>query len=461
MTTTMIHADQLIRHAHIISMDQQRRIFLDGAIAIHDGRIAAIGPDRELSSSVEPSQELDVHGAVVHPGFVDAHAHTGLDLIRGLMGDNSANWAAVENPFWASMSRDDEYLGAQLACMEMVANGTTLYCDTGSSFALDATVEAIQAVGMRGIPGHYIADQGDEIQGQTMPTAKCLERLEEQVERYPFRSGATVRCAVTLSGMTSVSDELLAGAKALAERRGVPMIMHQSWSEEEVAHAQAQFGKRPVEHLGDVGVLGSNLTLIHMIHLDQREVELVARSGTRVVHCPAASIRRAMGAIRVGRIPEMLEAGVVVGLGSDGHSGKHDLARQAYLAATLHREKRGVMPTIAASTAMEMITVNSATALGMQNEVGSLEVGKYADIVIRGLDGPECRPRFRNPVSNLVYYSLSRTVDTVLISGKVVFEHGNFTGFEVVDMYRRLDSRCAAIETQLKVDRGEDWPTIE
>ena len=461
MNTAQPKVDLLLRHGQIVTMDAQRRILVDGAIAIQDGRIVAVGPDSEVAQSVKASQVRQLGGALVHPGFVDAHVHTGMDIIRGLMGDSSPDWTAVEGPFLTSRTPEDEYLSALLACMEMVANGATTYSDTGSSSDLDATVKAIEVVGMRGIPGHYIADISGELEGSDTATQKCLERLADQLQRFPFHAGGRVRCAVTLGGMNTASDRLLVEAKALADRHRVPMIMHQSWSEEEVAEAQSRYGKRPVEHLADLGILAPNLTLIHMIHVDEREVELVAESGACVVHCPGAAIRRAMGAIRVGRFPEMLLAGVPVALGSDGHSGKHDIPRQAYLAATLHREFRGAVPVIAAETALEMATLHGARVLGMQDEVGSLEVSKRADLVIHQLDRPELRPRFRDPVSNLVLYALSRTVDTVFVDGEIILDGGKFVRFDAQAAYAQLDSRAAALEEKIGVRDATAWPLIE
>jgi cytosine/adenosine deaminase-related metal-dependent hydrolase len=225
--------------------------------------------------------------------------------------------------------------------------------------------------------------------------------------------------------------------------------MHQSWVEEEVTASRKRYGKRPVEHLADLGLLDRNVTLVHMIRVDPREIALVAAAETCVIHCPGASIRRGLGAVREGKFPEMLGAGITVALGSDGHSGKHDVARQAFLAATLFREFRGEMPTISAQTAFEMATVNGARAIGMEAEVGSIEVGKQADLVIHRSDRPESRPRFRNPISNLVYHTLAQTVDMVLVGGEVILEGGRFTRFDQDAVYDQLDATARDLEEQL------------
>lgn len=442
-------------------MDQERRIFADGAIAVDAGLVVAVGRDHDIASHFRGKQERDLAGAIVHPGYVDAHAHTGLDLIRGLTPDGTRDWTGVEDPFFAALAPERERLATLLACMEMVANGITTYADTGSSLDLAATVDAIETVGMRGIPGQFIADLPLEVEGLHRPLDECLQRLRNQIARYPRSPQTRVHCAVSIAGMGTCSDDLLVASKAMADETGLPLLMHQSWGSDEVEASLARTGKRPVEHLSDLGLLDRNVTLVHMIHVNPDEIALVAQAGTSVVHCPGASIRRAMGAVRSGTFPDMLQAGIVVALGSDGHSGKHDVARQAFLAATLHREVRDAIPTISAETALEMATVSGAQAVGMERRVGSLEPGTYADAVIHRLDRPETRPRFRNPVQNLVYHALGQTVDTVLVEGEFIFENGSFTRFNQEEVYRQLDDTARTLEDELApVWRECAWPVL-
>jgi cytosine/adenosine deaminase-related metal-dependent hydrolase len=311
------------------------------------------------------------------------------------------------------------------------------------------------------MPGHIVSDVPGEIEAVFAPTEVCLRRLEDQLARYPFASAGKVRSVVSLNGMGTCSDRLLREAKALADRHRAPMIMHQSWDAGEVRAAWEQHRRRPIEHLADQGILGPNVALVHMIHLDEREVELVASTGASVVHCPAASMRRSMGAVRVGRFPELLEAGANVCLGSDGFSGKRDVARQAYLAAVAFREMRGEMPVITAETALEMATINGARALGLGEEVGSLEVGKRADLVIHRLDRPEVHPRLKDPVDGLVYFRQSATVDTVLVDGEAVLEGGRFTRFDAERAYAEIDAAAAGIEAYLGPTRFSAWPLVE
>lgn len=457
----MIKADLLLRHGRLVTMDAERAILPDGAIAIGGGRIVAVGLDREIAPRVDALTIRDLGGAIVHPGLIDAHAHTGTDLVRGLLPE-TREFGIVEYPFSSTRTREEEYLSALLACMEMVTSGTTLYCDTGQSFSLEATVEAIEKVGMRGMPGYFLADERipqdrdyDRYFSPTKPVEECLAKLEEQIRRYPFHGDGRVRCVATLQGSGTASDALLIGTKALAQREQVPMIMHQSWSQGEIEKCESQTGKRPLEHFADLGLLGPDLTLVHMIQASEREIELVRQAQTSIVHCPNAAIRRAMGVIRVGRFPEMLQAGICVALGSDGWSGRHDVTRQAYLAASMFGEFRNQVPTITAETALEMATVHGARALGMQNEVGSLAVGRRADIVVHSVDRPG--PLTDNPVPNLVFYTQSSSVNTVFVDGEAIFDEGRFTRFDAAAALQLINQAAAARARTIGI-HGGTWP---
>ena len=459
----MRKVDLLVRHGQVLTMNGQRHIYADGAIAIRDGHIKAIGPDRQVASEMDAESVRDVAGALIHPGFVDAHVHPTMDIMRGLVPESfdvDRMWSDIEKPFFAGKTLEEEYCACLLSAMDMVANGSTLFADTGGCFDLDACVRAINKVGMRGLPGYSLRDVHMGLDRHYTPTDQCLDKLRDQMSRYPFHSDLPVRCVVELGGQGKATDRLLVEAKALADEQDVPMIMHQSWGEVEVAESMQKHGKRPIEHLADLGILGPNLTLVHMIPVDDREIELVAQSGACVVHCPAAAAKHAMGVFRMGRFPEMLKAGITVALGSDGTNGRHDVPRMAYLAALMFKEVRAQLPMITAHTALEMATIHGARALGMQDEVGSLEVGKRADIVIHTLDRPEPHPRF-DPVENLVYFSLSRTVDTVIVGGEIIYDHGQFTLIDADQAYARIDACGESVKNRIGTKVPSPWPVIE
>jgi cytosine/adenosine deaminase-related metal-dependent hydrolase len=198
-----------------------------------------------------------------------------------------------------------------------------------------------------------------------------------------------------------------------------------------------------------------------MIQLDDAEVDLVAQTGTRVVHCPNASFRRGKGAIRVGKFPELFEKGATLALGSDGMGGKRDMARQMHLAATAQREVRDQYPIFTGEQVLEMATLGGAHALSLAGEIGSLERGKRADVVIHTVDRPEAHPRWADPVDNLVFYGQTATVDTVLVDGEVVLEGGRFTRFDASDAYRKIDAEAERFEDLLGRRAFATWPIVD
>ena len=373
------------------------------------------------------------------------------------------DWSAIDNAFYGPKGPDGDYAGTLLSSMEMIRNGTTTFCDTGSSRILERTAQAIEQVGIRGIPGHLIFDvlAEPDMEPLVTSTEEALARIERQVAAYPFKGPGRVWCAVTLSGMGVSTDRLLRLAHALAAEQSVPMVMHQSWGAGEVKASLEQFGKRPLFHLEDLGILGPNLTLVHMIQLDDAEVDLVARTGTRVVHCPNASFRRGKGAIRVGRFPELVAAGATVALGSDGMGGKRDMARQMHLAATAQREVRDQYPIFTGEQVLEMATLGGARALSLEDEIGSLEVGKRADVVIHTVDRPEAHPRWADPVDSLVFYGQTASVDTVLVDGETVLENGRFTRFDASEAYRTIDAEAERFENLLGRRAFATWPIVD
>lgn len=383
---------------------------------------------------------------------MDAHVHVEIQFIRGII-PNSYSYEEtmpLQQAYFSGITPEERHLATLLACMEMASNGTTTFADTAG--LSPEAVQAVETVGIRGILGESLSDQKDK------STDECLARLEELIKQYPPRSGRHVWTAMCLTGLGSASDRLLIGAKALSHRYQVPLYMHQSWTEQEVEDCKARTGLRPIEHYSKLGILGPNLTLVHMIHVDKREAELLAESDTNVVHCPGPSMRHGLGAIRNGLFPEMLSKGVNVALGSDAaFRNSFDIGQVAYVVASFNKEVRG-KAVITAEMALEIATINGACALGVAGEVGSIKVGKRADIVIHTLDAPETHP-LHVPVNDLVYVMQSQTVDTVLVDGKPILEGGKLTDIDTLKIYEKIDEVSRNIAERLGL--RPRWPVVK
>lgn len=448
-------ADILITHATVITMDEGRRILHDAAVSISDGAIADIGPSADLEARFPAAETIDAAGAIVHPGFVDAHAHLSQHLGRSTIPDR---WPEAREhdqwlPYWLNLTEADDHLSSLLGALEMARNGTTTFCDLGGRHRAELNAGAAAAVGLRGLVSEICWDRPPHPDVGTGDTAECLRRLERQLVALPRDGGARVFAGVGLPGMGTASDELLVGAMALARQHGVVCYFHQSFADADVSAYLAQTGgSSAVAHLAELGILGPDLTLIHMVHAEEDEVALLSETGTNVVHCPAASIRSAVGASRFGRFPEMAAAGVNVALGSDSgnYSDAFDIGRQAYLAATIHAEARGEPAPITSMQALEMATIGGATALGLADQIGSLEVGKRADIVVREYAHPSLRPGL-DPVKTLVYGAQSAGVAAVLVDGMPIVRDGRVVTVDETTAYREIDAAARSLYERMGV----------
>ena len=434
------------------------------------GRITvAVGRSADLRSAFAPNRTIDARGGVVQPGFIDCHTHVSQHLGRGSIPDSWPEEREHEQwlPYWLNLTRDDARASAILACLEMVRNGTTTFCDLGGRFEAELNAAAADEVGVRGIVTEVCWDTPPEPEVATGDTDACLAQLERIVAALPFRgpgtSGARSWGGVGIPGMGTASDRLIQGAKSIADRHGLVFYMHQSFGEPDTERfSDHAGGLTACAYLAELGVLDDRLQLIHMIRTDAGEVPLLAAAGTHIVHCPAASTRVGMGVSRVGQFPEMLAAGVNVALGSDSgnYSDFYDVGRQAYLAATIHREARGIMPTISAEQALEMATINGAGAIGCADWLGSLEPGKQADIVIHRPDRPEWRPGV-DPVNSLVYSAQSVAVDTVLVGGEAILDGGRFTRLDEAAELEAISRAARALNMRSGYRIDHRWPVTD
>ncbi|MBL9216068.1 MAG: amidohydrolase family protein [Opitutaceae bacterium] len=454
-------ADLLVQHGVVLTMDGERRVFRDGAVAVAGGVILEVGPAARLQAAYRAARVIDARGGVVQPGFVDSHVHLSHHLDRGMIPDVWPESREHEHwlPYWRALTPRDAYLSALLACLEMLRNGTTTFSDMSGRHAVETRVRAVREVGLRGAVTEICWDLPPHPSVGIGGTRACVRALERIVDAYPRKPGSLVWGAVNFSGMGRATDKLIVAAKALARSRGLTMAMHQSFGRRDVAAFGQRGARSAIAHLHDLGVLGPDLALVHMIHVDAREAELLRRTGTHVIHCPGASVRTGMGASRHGRFPEMLRRGINVALGSDSgnYSDFLDVGRQAYLAATVHREAKGEMPTISAHQALEMATRNGARALGLGDEIGSLEPGKRADLVIHGRGRPEWHP-MGDVVNTLVYSAQSVGVDTCIVEGRVVLEGGRSTLVDEEEILARVDRAAHRLYRRMGWTTPSPWP---
>jgi cytosine/adenosine deaminase-related metal-dependent hydrolase len=417
-------------------------VIRDATIVIDGDRLAAVGASTDVAVTFPPAPTdivFDGSGLGATPGFVDTHVHLSETLTRARIPDRLATRAWVFHwimPFYGRLTPDDERASVKLAASEMLRSGTTCFLDMGALNDPRLTVPVLDAIGIRAITGRHAADvrppevppgwSTEMMDHHFFPDARsALAELEACVRELDGAANGRVRCWVNIQGKEPCSVELHVGARELAERLGVGTSYHIASTAEEARSVEHRYGRTPIARIAERGGLGPNLVVAHATAATPEEVDLLAEHGTKVAFCPGAALKLAKGATRIGRYPEMLEAGVTVGLGTDGvsASGNLDLKRQMYLAAGLFKDARMDATVLGAAQALRMATIDGARVLGMDGDIGSLEAGKKADLVLFNVGHAEWMP-LGDPVQSLVWSATSASVAETWVDGRRLFAHG-------------------------------------
>ena len=447
----------------VLTMDPERRIIRDGSILIEDRRIAAVGTAAELATR-RADRVIDAREMVVAPGLVNSHMHVSYaHAVRGIFPDSLDPGVYLGHVFalQAAMTEEDEYHTSLLAITELLRYGTTCFLDPGSTKFLDACLGAYEQAGCRIVVGAQVVDQPNPINLPVMATGEALALVEDTIRRFDHRLDGRVRAwAMPFSG-DYASPELLVGAKRLADRYGTGLTLHQANGPASVRASLARSGKRPIEHLADLGVLGPNVLLAHVIDLDDRELDAMARTGTKAVMAPPAALKMGTGMTRLGKLPEMLARGIPVSLATDAGNNSNllDTHRAMYLAAVLYKDARQTTRVIPAETALELATINGAVCLGLEREIGSIEPGKQADLVLYDTRRPEWRSLL-NPVNALVYAADGRSVHTVLVDGRIVVEAGRPTFVDEGALIDRVQAIGERLLARTGIRFAPAWPVV-
>jgi len=340
--------------------------------------------------------------------------------------------------------------------VSMLRTGTTCFLEAGTILALDPVFEALHETGIRGRIGRWMLDRAFAGEDQAALTDQALRLLEDELVRYP--GGQRLAAWPLLIGHNTITDALWQGAKALADAHGAGISAHMSPVEGDPDWYLAHTGRRPVEHLAALGVLGPNLALTHMVHVDAAELALLAESGTNVIHCPGAALKGGFGTTGLGRFPEMAAAGVNLLLGTDG-ADHADLMCVGRLMAGLFKDARRDRALFPASAVLEMTILNGARALGLDAEIGSLEVGKKADLVLHDTDRPEWRPLL-DYVAQLVWSADGRGVHSVWVDGRRVVENFRCTLIDEDRLYAEAQAAAISITKRSGLPRLSPWPVV-
>jgi 5-methylthioadenosine/S-adenosylhomocysteine deaminase len=407
--------DLIVIGGTIVTMDGARTIYDDGAVVVKSDTIVAVGPRTELESKYVASQMIDAKGSLVLPGFINGHTHVPMTLFRGLHDDVTLNDWLYKYIFPAEKKNvNEEFVrwGTRLAAAEQIRGGVTTFADM--YYFEDAVAEETKAAGMRGVLGETFIDFPAP---DNKNEAEMLVYTEKFLKKW--QGDPLIQAAVAPHSIYTCSRKTLQDATALARKYHAPILIHTAEMKKEWDDSQKQNGMSPVQYLDKIGVLGPDVVSAHCIYVDEADEKTLAQRQVGCVHNPSSNMMLASG---VSPVAEMRAAGVAVGLGTDGPAGSNndlDLMEEMDLAAKLAKITKMDPLALNAKAVVEMATIDGARALHMEKEVGSLEAGKKADLILISLDEPNAVPMY-DVYAQLAYALKGSDVETVVIAGRVV-----------------------------------------
>ncbi len=428
----MQEVDLIISGDRALLMDESYASVENAAVAVLSDRIAAIGPISSIEQKFAAQRRVHVDGGLILPGLINCHTHAAMTCFRGIADDMELmDW--LKNYIFPAEARNLNpsvvYWGSLLACAEMIKSGTTTFCDM--YIFEDETAQAAKEAGMRCLIGEVLFD---------FPSPSCqtpaegllyTRRLVKKWQDHPL-----VGILVTPHSLYTCSRDLLSDAGLLAHEYGLTIGIHLLENAGELAELKAKLGKSPVSFLKDLQLLNEKLLAFHCVCLSPEDIRLFSQHDCKVSHNPSSNMKLASG---VAPVPDMLKAGLTVGLGTDGCASNNslDMIREMSIAAKLHKVHRLDPTVLDAKTMVHMATLGGAKALGMEALVGSLEVGKQADLIVIDMKKPHLTPVY-NEYSHLVYAASGADVHTVVIAGRPVMENRRLLTIDENDIMQEV-----------------------
>lgn len=420
----MIQGKKVVINGGVVVPMVRDREWYKGHVAVENGTISDLGKDHRADSSADELQ-LDAKNCLVLPGFVQGHVHVVQSLLRHQAdGLELLDWLRNRTwPYEAALSGDEVEVAAELGIAELLAGGTTTALDLGTTHDHDRIFTAAARMGIRMVSGKTHMDIGDGVpKGLLEDCEQSLSDAAELGDRWHGAEGGRLRYAVAPRFALSCSRRLLEGCVELARERGWMLHSHASENQDEVAIVRELTGLANIEYLDQVGLTGQDVVLAHGVHLSEDEIQLLARTGTRICHCPGANLKLASG---IADIPRLIDAGVPLALGADGPPCNNRLSvfHEMSLAGSLHNVRHGPK-AVDPWTVLALATRDGAQALHLGDRVGTLEIGKAADVVVVDVSSWSCLPG-GDPASLIVYGASAAHVRHVLVDGRVVVHNGS------------------------------------
>jgi 5-methylthioadenosine/S-adenosylhomocysteine deaminase len=432
---------QLIRDVTVVTVNPAREIFQNVSIVVEQNRISAIEYEKQLPRR-KYDEIIDARGLVLIPGFIQTHVHLCQTLFRGLADDlELLDWLCTKIfPFEAAHNERSMYYSALLGITELFSSGTTTILDMGSIQHETEVIRAIGETGLRAFVGKAMMDVNDLYPKLRESTAEAVTSTRQLAERWHNSYDGRIKYAVAPRFVLSCSDALLHDTHAMLEHfPGMLFHTHASENKSEIQKVRERSGMENIEFLNHLGLLSGRSCLAHCIHLNDTEIDILGQTGTHVAHCPSSNLKLGSG---IARIPTYLQRNINVSLGADGAPCNNtlDMFQEMRLASLLQKPFYGPA-ALPAQTIFEMATIHGARALGLQQEIGSIEVGKKADLVLLDLNrvSHPVNPA-KNLYSAIVYSGSPADVHSVMIDGRWVYRNRSLVQIDEENVRYKAES---------------------
>lgn len=461
----------LFKNATIVTVDPDRRIIQDGAIAVEGSRIAGVGKREDILQQFPDDKEhVDLKGKVVIPGLINTHVHQSQSLIRGCADDMALiEW--LMDRVWVlqgNYDEDDGRISAELCILEMLKSGTTAFVETmlAGRYGFDGIAKVVESSGIRAALSKIVMDvtkyaeesEGSMYKGMVEEREASFQEALDMYDKWEGKADDRIQVWFGPRPPGGTSSDLLKEMMEAANQRGMGVDIHLAEVKDDVAYMRNSFNMTPIEYCESVNMVGPRVLLIHCVQLQSDDIKRLAKTGTNVTHNPVCNAKLASG---IAPIAEMLGAGVNVGLGTDGgpSNNSYDMINDMRWASYLQKVKLDDETVMPVETVMEMATLNGAKILGWEDRIGSIEVGKQADFVALDMDKPHLTPA-PDPVSTIVCSANGGDVDTVVIGGKIVVEGRKVLTMDEERILAEANERVRKVYERAGIHYGPRWPVV-
>ncbi|MBQ2027954.1 MAG: amidohydrolase [Clostridia bacterium] len=447
----------LLKNGYVVTMDPEKGVLTRGYVLVEDDLIKAVESGEAPAGIFD--EVIDCDGKIIMPGLINTHVHTSQQLGRGLGDDvNLLTWLHDRIwPYESNMTEDDSYISTLLCCAEQIKAGCTMFAEPGGQF-VSGMARGVAEAGIRGKLANSIMDCGEGLpKNWVHSTDEEIARTVEDIKNFHNTADGRVQVWFGLRTIFNNSDELILRSKEMADRYGVGVHMHVAEVKDEVEYLKAKIGVQTVTHLNDLGVLDKNFLAVHTVWLTNDEVLMFKKHDVKVSHNPAAAMR----VLGFAKVPRMLREGICVTIGTDGapSNNRMDIVDEMWLTSLIHKGWRLEPDVVKAEEVLNMVTIKGAEALMEEKNLGSLTVGKKADLIVIDPRSAGMLP-LHDTVANLVSSMHSSNIDSTMCDGKWLMRGRKLLTIDEDALYTEAQQRADAIRSRAGIVLPDRFPTV-